>query len=697
MAHIIKFGLENFRVFEKMTELEFAPITVLTGTNSSGKSSLIKALLLLKENYEDQKKIENGFFKDLSFTSGEHKLGNFLSCINKQSKNKSLVFQLPFKLEGFDENMAIEYSFTLNEENTLKNGQLSSLRVYLEKTKEKIVEIFIDHKKPQNEKLEVWIKFSFFRKNLDEIKNKKNKRDNEWEFINKRLEELHLIKELSKEEKEEQESLRAKQKEFQVEIEKWDYFYNFTSKGIFFDPGKPAKIKTEGLNEYNPNLSFIPSSLFFSSLSKDSVYNDLTKDVLDFYADLYTERTNKRISFQNKLEFITFFEEGINRLNEKIIEDLISSGYVFKNIKELKENLIKEEAGFFERNKIPGLYHSPSLFDNLDMGFWSNLEDSFEGAADFNPLNYPNNSSKRIFSTVFSKLNEISLYDQELFFFFDLFKLLFNYQFGRNSYFFFRDFPAQFLKASVSNSLNFLKSINFLEGVRSNTQRIYSYNSQGTGFNQLLLEFVSLGLTEDSEEMKFINKWLTEFEIPGDLSVKVSDEGIGAAIYFDGIPLADVGYGVTQFLPILFKIALVAKQNHDFFSHYDFNTGYGSSILFIEEPETNLHPKLQSRLADLFVDAASKFHIQFVLETHSEYLIRKLQYLTAIKEHEYKIKPSDTAIYYFTNPNHLKKGDEQVRQIKIREDGILDGSFGSGFFDEASNLIKEIFKISGAN
>lgn len=697
MAHIIKFGLENFRVFEKMTELEFAPITVLTGTNSSGKSSLIKALLLLKENYEDQKKIEDGFFKDLSFTSGEHKLGNFLSCINKQSKSKSLVFQLPFKLEGFDENMAIEYSFTLNEENTLKNGQLSSLRVYLEKTKEKIVEIFIDHKKPQNEKLEVWIKFSFFRKNLDEIKNKKNKRDNEWEFINKRLEELHLIKELSKEEKEEQESLRAKQKEFQVEIEKWDYFYNFTSKGIFFDPGKPAKIKTEGLNEYNPNLSFIPSSLFFSSLSKDSVYNDLTKDVLDFYADLYTERTNKRISFQNKLEFITFFEEGINRLNEKIIEDLISSGYVFKNIKELKENLIKEEAGFFERNKIPGLYHSPSLFDNLDMGFWSNLEDSFEGAADFNPLNYPNNSSKRIFSTVFSKLNEISLYDQELFFFFDLFKLLFNYQFGRNSYFFFRDFPAQFLKASVSNSLNFLKSINFLEGVRSNTQRIYSYNSQGTGFNQLLLEFVSLGLTEDSEEMKFINKWLTEFEIPGDLSVKVSDEGIGAAIYFDGIPLADVGYGVTQFLPILFKIALVAKQNHDFFSHYDFNTGYGSSILFIEEPETNLHPKLQSRLADLFVDAASKFHIQFVLETHSEYLIRKLQYLTAIKEHEYKIKPSDTAIYYFTNPNHLKKGDEQVRQIKIREDGILDGSFGSGFFDEASNLIKEIFKISGAN
>ena len=64
MAHIIKFGLENFRVFEKMTVLEFAPITVLTGTNSSGKSSLIKAVLLLKENYEDQKKIEDTLYRD---------------------------------------------------------------------------------------------------------------------------------------------------------------------------------------------------------------------------------------------------------------------------------------------------------------------------------------------------------------------------------------------------------------------------------------------------------------------------------------------------------------------------------------------------------------------------------------------------------------------------------------------------------
>ncbi len=118
-----------------------------------------------------------------------------------------------------------------------------------------------------------------------------------------------------------------------------------------------------------------------------------------------------------------------------------------------------------------------------------------------------------------------------------------------------------------------------------------------------------------------------------------------------------------------------------------------NNILLIEEPEANLHPKFQSLLADMFVDANKQFEIQFILETHSEYLIRKLQYLTAKKD----IKPDDTVIYYLHDPNNIPEGEKQVKKINIKEDGNLTDDFGEGFYDEAINLKLELLKLKNAN
>jgi predicted ATPase len=115
-------------------------------------------------------------------------------------------------------------------------------------------------------------------------------------------------------------------------------------------------------------------------------------------------------------------------------------------------------------------------------------------------------------------------------------------------------------------------------------------------------------------------------------------------------------------------------------------------LLLLEEPETNLHPKLQSLLADFLVDVAKEFHITLLVETHSEYLIRKLQYLTAKKE----ITPADTAIYYFYDPENVPAGKKQVERIRIETDGSLDKDFGTGFFDEADNLAIDLFNITKA-
>ena len=47
-----QFTIENFKAFRKCT-LELLPLTILIGENSSGKSSLLQALLLLKQTLED--------------------------------------------------------------------------------------------------------------------------------------------------------------------------------------------------------------------------------------------------------------------------------------------------------------------------------------------------------------------------------------------------------------------------------------------------------------------------------------------------------------------------------------------------------------------------------------------------------------------------------------------------------------------
>jgi predicted ATPase len=174
----------------------------------------------------------------------------------------------------------------------------------------------------------------------------------------------------------------------------------------------------------------------------------------------------------------------------------------------------------------------------------------------------------------------------------------------------------------------------------------------------------------------FLKKWLVdEFKI----ITKIEDlkfnliEGYGITIQLgDDLSLYQVGYGVTKLLPIILQLALKDK-----------------AIFIIEEPEANLHPALQSKLADMFMDAIKEFEIQIIVETHSEYLIRKLQFLTAKKE----INPADTQIHYFYAPDDVPEGENQIYPINIQEDGSLSKNFGKGFFDEADNIALELFLL----
>jgi predicted ATPase len=87
MRTLTHLSLENFRLFKEKTSFDLAPITILTGTNSSGKSSLIKAILLLKENFEKNKSIE-----EIDFSIGDHNLNDFKNSLNYDSDSNIMYF-----------------------------------------------------------------------------------------------------------------------------------------------------------------------------------------------------------------------------------------------------------------------------------------------------------------------------------------------------------------------------------------------------------------------------------------------------------------------------------------------------------------------------------------------------------------------------------------------------------------------------
>ena len=73
--------------------------------------------------------------------------------------------------------------------------------------------------------------------------------------------------------------------------------------------------------------------------------------------------------------------------------------------------------------------------------------------------------------------------------------------------------------------------------------------------------------------------------------------------------LTDVGFGVSQVLPVLVLLYYVPER----------------SIVLLEQPEIHLHPAVQSRLADFFLCVAKHRELQIIVESHSQHLLQRLQ------------------------------------------------------------------------
>jgi predicted ATPase len=234
----------------------------------------------------------------------------------------------------------------------------------------------------------------------------------------------------------------------------------------------------------------------------------------------------------------------------------------------------------------------------------------------------------------------------------------------------------------------------YVSSNRFQTKRTYNFNDT-SDFTKLLKTIESLSEKNKDACNGFINKWLKEFEIADELVLKPDAETGDFKAYLkidkQEILLSDFGLGTNQLLPIIFSLCINSYTQKP----PEFSDEIIPRTVVIEEPEANLHPAMQSKLADLFADAIKMFKVQIIVETHSEYLIRKLQYLVGTNRSE--LVPEDVLIYYFYKPDHqavLNKEVNQVEKIEIDEFGRLSKEFGLGFFDEADRIALDIFLLS---
>ena len=131
------------------------------------------------------------------------------------------------------------------------------------------------------------------------------------------------------------------------------------------------------------------------------------------------------------------------------------------------------------------------------------------------------------------------------------------------------------------------------------------------------------------------------------------------------VRLTDVGFGVSQVLPVLI-LCYYAPEG---------------SILILEQPEAHLHPKVQTELADVLIDVVENRNVQIILESHSEYLLSRLQRRIAEK----KIAVTDTALYFC----EIKDGTSEIEQLNVDEYGNIRNWPQDFFGDVTGELIKK--------
>ena len=195
--------------------------------------------------------------------------------------------------------------------------------------------------------------------------------------------------------------------------------------------------------------------------------------------------------------------------------------------------------------------------------------------------------------------------------------------------------------------LDELSNIIYLGPVRRLAQRDYVWGGRmpatiGDDGSKAVDALIASGMTAGharrrgqippSEADLFENtaRWLKRMDLADGLSVKALGGSARHELLIarEGtqVNLKDVGVGVSQVLPVIVAALFAAPGN----------------IVIVEEPESHLHPLAAALLAELFAEVSKEHGVQFIVETHSEHLFRRMQTLIARQQ----VVNSDCAMYF---------------------------------------------------
>ena len=751
------YTIKNFRVFDEQgATFEMAPITILTGCNSSGKSTVTKSLMLLNEIFKNILKDyvagTRCYLEDytLNFTKGIHNLGKFTSVINKKSAQKEIHFEYSGNTFFYDGRITAQLTFVCDENTGTQNGKFSKI-VILNQAGESICNM--DFESGIAECNIAMLKEQFFSFAHEAFLYKKYrglidkaqlgpltaKEQNEAKHIEEELGNRlvylrHFVPQIYN---------RDHLQEL-IDPESLLYVENYAKyKSLFYIDALNwldgyKKVDVRRIIENHVKRSYIINNIRYSEL-KNTITEKIKRIVDEFYNSDFQSFQEFYLHYENlflktvQAQFMSENSDEKDSFLQKIVQSL-----AYKNVG-------YNSAVHFIKDAIP-------TYANDVEEFWDHPEYRFIYIVHYMRMIMPVEDLIKYKKT---DIVDNEWYDAPIF---DSMVL----------------FLSNLLEDILVDSPDFINAIDFVDANRANVNRIYNFHEQSS-FNLAIQEYLShtsepilkkqfpqfnLYIPE-TQEVKFIEgtdghiipetpvsfgiqkynieevydyseryipgtfsrEWLKKFDIADDFDIKLHAEGVGVSIVLskngEERNLADYGFGVTQLFSILMQIennilnhqkelrkdqiesndlkkdmktideAQTAINNYQ--TYYKVIYTFTDSYLAIEEPESHLHPMYQSLLTDMFLDAYTKYRISFIIETHSEYLVRRSQVLVAGKyEDEQELaKKCPFKVYYLPKPEDGKPYD-----MEYQTNGAFGQSFGKGFYDEASMLS---FQVLTAN